>query len=167
MSVAITAGALMIAYSYLPGVTAAVKQARDGKTAPDFTLKDSAKQDLKLSDDKGEVVLLNFWATWCGPCKIEIPWFIEFERLYSKRGFAVVGISMDDEGWKVVEPYIAQKQMNYRVAIVDDALTQKYGGIDSLPTTFLIDREGKIATIHAGLVSKNSYEKEIQELLAK
>jgi thiol-disulfide isomerase/thioredoxin len=164
---AVIAGALMIAYPYLPRVSAAVKNAKDRNPAPGFTLKDPRGRDLTLSDYKGKVVLLNFWATWCGPCKIEIPWFIEFEKSYNTRGFAVVGISMDEDGWNAVKPYVEQKQMNYRVAIGDDGLAQKYGGIDSLPTTFLIDRAGRVAAVHMGLVSKNVYEREIQELLAE
>jgi cytochrome c biogenesis protein CcmG/thiol:disulfide interchange protein DsbE len=112
LSAAAMLGALIIAYPYRPGVSAAVKQLKDRRTAPDFTLKDSSRtRDLKLSEYKGRVVLLNFCATWCGPCKIEIPWFIEFEKSYDKRGFAVIGVSMDDEGWEVVEPYINQKQI--------------------------------------------------------
>ncbi len=122
---------------------------------------------VRLSDYKGKVVLLNFWATWCGPCKIEIPWFIEFEKTYKDRGFATLGVSMDEDGWKAVEPFVAQKAMNYRVMVGDDRVAQLYGGIDSLPSTFLIDRDGRIASTHLGLVSKRDYEAEILQLIAQ
>src|SRR5271154_3517735 len=76
------------------------------RPAPDFTVNDSTGATLRLSDYKGKVVLLNFWATWCGPCKVEIPWFIEFEQAYRDQRFAVIGISLDDDGWKSVRPYL-------------------------------------------------------------
>jgi cytochrome c biogenesis protein CcmG/thiol:disulfide interchange protein DsbE len=135
------------------------------KAAPDFTLKDAQGAAVKLSDYRGKVVLLNFWATWCGPCKVEMPWFVEFEKTYRDRGFAVLGISMDDDGWKSVKPYIGAQKITYRVVVGDDALSKLYGGIDSLPTTFLIDRNGRIAAMHTGLVGKGDYEKEILDLL--
>jgi len=135
------------------------------KPAPDFTLLDAKGVNVKLSDYKGKIVLLHFWATWCGPCKIEIPWFIEFERTYKDRGFAVLGISMDEEGWKVVNPYIEQKRLNYRIAIGDDALAMRYGGIYALPTTLVIDRNGRIAAQHVGLKNKSTYEDDILQML--
>src|SRR5258707_4017532 len=100
------------------------------KVAPDFTLMDAAGVSVKLSDYKGKVVLLNFWATWCGPCKLEIPWFIEFEKAYKDRGFATLGVSMDEDGWKAVKPFVAQKAMNYPVMVGDGRGAQLYGGID-------------------------------------
>ena len=109
--------------------------------------------------------MLNFWATWCGPCKIEIPWFIDFESRLKDQGFAVVGIAMDDDGWDAVKPYITAKKVNYRVMMGDDSIANLYGGVESLPTTFIIDREGRIARTHVGLVSKSEYENDIQELL--
>ena len=112
---------------------------------------------VKLSDYKGKVVLLNFWATWCGPCKIEIPWFIEFGKAYNSRGFAVLGVALDKGGWKAVKPFVTQKGMNYPVVVGNDSVAELYGGIDSLPTTFLIDRDGGIASTHVGLVSKSEY----------
>jgi len=130
-------------------------------------LKDADGKVVNLSDYKGKVVLLNFWATWCGPCKIEIPWFIEFEQNYRDKGFAVLGVSMDEEGWDVVKPYVAANKINYRMIIGDDLTAQKYGGIDSLPTSFLIDREGRTAAVHVGLVSKKEYVNDIAQLLGK
>lgn len=143
-----------------------VKLDKDRKTAPDFTLKDSSGTTVRLSDYKGKVVLLDFWATWCGPCKIEIPWFMEFEQQYRGRGFAVLGVSMDEGGWDDVKPYIEQRKINYRILMGTDAVGQAYGGVDSLPTTFLIDRSGRIATVHVGLEKgKNEIRDEIDHLL--
>lgn len=136
------------------------------KAAPDFTLTDANGNPVQLSDYRGKVVLLNFWATWCGPCTIEIPWFIEFEQEYKSRGFEVIGVSMDEDGWKAIKPYIAEHKVNYRVLLGNDSVTQLYGGVESLPTTFIIDRDGKFAFApHVGLAGKNEYLREIQSLL--
>jgi peroxiredoxin len=146
-------------------VKAAVKPEKDRKLAPDFTLKDSNGANVKLSDYRGKVVLLNFWATWCGPCKIEIPWFVDLEQRYKDQGFSVVGVSMDEDGWDVVKPYIENRKVNYRILLGNDMVGNLYGGIESLPTTFMIDQDGRIASIHIGLVSKKEYENEIHHLL--
>ena len=141
---------------------------KDRKPAADFTLRDANGTAVKLSDYRGKVVLLNFWATWCGPCTLEIPWFIEFEQQYKTQGFAVIGVSMDEEGWNAIKPYMAAHKMNYRVLLGDDSVSQLYGGVDSLPTTFLIDRQGRVAfPPHIGLAGKNEYLKEIQSLLGE
>lgn len=140
------------------------------RAAPDFALKDIDGREVKLSHYKGKVVLLNFWATSCGPCKLEIPWLMEFERQYKDRGFAVLGVSMDglytDEGdWDLVKPYVTNKQMNYRVALGNEAVAGLYGGVDALPTTFMVDKNGRIAATHVGLRSKDDLENEIKALL--
>jgi peroxiredoxin len=135
------------------------------KPAADFTLKDAEGRDVKLSDYKGKVVLLNFWATWCGPCKIEMPWFVEFQRDYKDKGFAVVAVSLDEEGWEVVKPFAEDLKLNFPVVVGDDELADKFGGIAALPTTFIIDKEGKITATHTGLVSKSDYKDEIESLL--
>lgn len=142
-----------------------LKPSGERKAAPDFSLKDADGRTVRLSDYRGRVVLLNFWATWCGPCKIEIPWFNELQKQHKQSGFDVIGISMDEEGWEVVKPFIADIGVNYRILMGDDSTAELYGGVDSLPTSFVIDREGKIASIHVGLVSKSDYENEIEELL--
>ena len=143
-----------------------VKAENQRKVAPEFTLKDSSGAVVHLSDYKGKVVLLDFWATWCGPCKIEIPWFMEFEQQYKDRGFAVLGVSMDEGGWDDVKPYIDQHKINYRILMGTDVVGQAYGGVDSLPTTFLIDRSGKIAVKHEGIEKgKNEIRDEIDHLL--
>ena len=139
---------------------------KDRKPAPDFTLKDAGGQSVKLSDYKGKVVLLNFWATWCGPCNLEIPWFEEFEQQYRSKGFEVVGVSMDEDGWDVIKPFLKQRNVNYRVLLGNDSVGELYGGVDNLPTTFIIDREGRFAfPPHVGLAEKNEYLTEIQSLL--
>ncbi len=163
---ALLAGLLTVTACQSTGsVAAAVKKEKDRRIAPDFTLKDAMGRPVKLSDYKGKVVLLNFWATWCGPCKIEIPWFIEFEQTFKDKGFAVLGVSMDEEGWDIVKPYLEKSKINYRVLIGDDMTAQNYGGVDSLPTSFLLDKEGRIAATHIGLVSKSVYQNDINTLL--
>jgi peroxiredoxin len=146
---------------------AASKSSKERKPAPEFTLRDANGTFVKLSDYRGKVVLLNFWATWCGPCALEIPWFIEFEQEYKARGFEVLGISMDDDGWDAVKPYVSEHKMNYRVLLGDDSVSQLYGGVDALPTTFIIDRDGKIAFVNVGLAGKDEYLGEIQSLLGE
>jgi peroxiredoxin len=152
-------------YTYSSSVKAAVKAESERKAAPDFNLKDADGKSVKLSDYRGKVVLLNFWATWCGPCKIEIPWFMDFEQKYKDKNFAVLGVSLDDDGWESVKPYLEQKKINYRVMIGTEQVAQLYGDVDSLPTTFMIDREGRVAAVHVGLVSKSDYLHDILELL--
>jgi peroxiredoxin len=146
-------------------MAASVKPDKDRKDAPDFSLKDADGKVVHLSDYKGKVVLLDFWATWCGPCKIEIPWFMDMQRKNKDKGFEVLGVAMDDEGWEVVKPFLSDLGVNYRVVIGNDSTADSYGGVDALPTTFLIDRSGKIAAVHVGLASKKDFEDGIQELL--
>jgi peroxiredoxin len=135
------------------------------RPTPDFALKDSTGHTVQLSDYHGKVVLLNFWATWCAPCKIEIPWFMEFQREYKDRDFAVLGVSMDEDGWDSVRPYMADHKFNYRVVVGNDDVGKLFGEIDDLPTTFIIDRDGHVAKKHVGLISKSDYQDEITALL--
>lgn len=143
----------------------AAAQHTDRKAAPDFTLQDANGASTKLSDYRGKAVLLNFWATWCGPCGIEIPWFTQFQQQYKSKGLEVVGVSMDEDGWKAIKPYIAEHKVNYRVLLGNDSVSQLYGGVDSLPTTFIISRDGKVAYVHVGLAGKNQYQSEIESVL--
>lgn len=150
-----------------PKPQASVKPDGDRRAAPEFSLKDVDGRAVTLAEYKGKVVLLNFWATWCGPCKIEIPWFADFEQKYKDRGFAVLGVAMDEEGWEVVKPYLTESKVNYRVVLGNDSIATLYGGVEALPTTFVLDRDGKIASTHVGLVSKSDYENEIMQLLER
>lgn len=145
--------------------TGDLKSQGQRKAAPNFTLKDADGNAVNLTDYRGKVVLVNFWATWCGPCETEIPWFIEFEKKYRDQGFAVLGISMDDDGWKSVRPYVASHKINYRVMIGSEVVSQQFGAIESLPTSFVLDREGRIASNHVGLIDKVDYQNEIAKLL--
>jgi cytochrome c biogenesis protein CcmG/thiol:disulfide interchange protein DsbE len=143
----------------------ALKAGAERMPAPEFALKDVNGATVKMSDYKGKVVLLNFWATWCVPCKAEMPWFQEFEKSYKDRGFAVLGASLDEDGWQVVKPYIEEHKLNYRVMVANPEMAQLYGVVDALPTTFVIDQQGRIAATHTGLVSKATYAKQIEQLL--
>lgn len=139
-----------------------------GQPAPDFALPDSTGSPIKLSAYKGKVVLLDFWATWCTGCKVEIPWYMEFQNKYGKDGLTAIGVSMDDDGWKSVKPFVEKHKLNYPVVIANQDLVNRYnryGGLLSLPVTFLIDRNGKIAESHTGVVDKDAFENKIKALL--
>lgn len=140
--------------------------AKDRKKAPDFALRDGAGKLVKLSDFHGKTVLLDFWATDCGGCRVEIPWFIEFQQRYRERGLVVLGLSLDDAGWKVVKPFIEEQKINYPVMIATDEVTNRYH-VESMPTTLIIDKSGRIASMHVGLGKKAEFQDEIEALLKK
>jgi thiol-disulfide isomerase/thioredoxin len=131
-----------------------------------FTLKDLNNKEVKLTSLKGKVILLDFWATWCGPCKIEIPWFIEFQQKYGKDGLQVVGVSIDDTLDKL-KPYVTQAKMNYLVlqGLDHDDMQDAFGPLFGIPVTVVISRDGRVCTKHVGLSSKDSFEREIKSLL--
>ena len=162
----LTVAVLAITYTFAPTSGKLELIPVDRRVAAvDFKLTDSNGKEVKLSDYKDKVVLLNFWATWCGPCEVEIPWFKEFEQTYKDRGFAVLGVSADEEGWPAVRPYMKALSMNYRVALDDGKMPSPYKEIEALPTTFLLDRQGRIAVSHTGLVGKNVYQAGVEQLL--
>ncbi len=145
--------------------TAAAGDARSSRiAAPDFALRDATGTTVKLSDYKGKVVLLDFWATWCTGCKVEIPWYVEFDKTYRDRGLVSIGVAMDDEGWQAVTPYLAQHPIPYGIVVTDTDVTQRYR-VTNLPVTLLIDRDGRIADSHVGVVVKETWEDEIRKLL--
>jgi thiol-disulfide isomerase/thioredoxin len=142
--------------------------------APDVTLKDLDGKDLSLAQYKGKVVLVNFWATWCEPCQVEIPWLIEIQQKYAAKGFTVLGIAMDEEGARVVTPWVqkerfdvngSKSQMNYPIVIGNDAAADKFGGLLGYPTSLLVTRDGKIVKRITGLISYDEITKSIESQL--
>ena len=132
----------------------------------DFTMKDVEGKDVSLQSYKGKVILLDFWATWCGPCKVEIPHFIEFQQKYGAKGLQVIGISVDDPVDKLA-PYVKEMGMNYPVlqGLGHDAVQDAYGPILGIPVSVIISRDGKICATHTGLTGKDVFVKEIESLL--
>ena len=140
-----------------------------GKAAPlNFTLKDMNGVDVKLAAFKGKPIVLNFWATWCGPCRAEIPSLVELQTKYAADGTDVVilGVSVDDPVDKL-KPYAAQMKMNYPVLVGNgrDDVQDAFGPLWGIPVTVFIDRDGKIAKKHSGIASKEQFEQEIKALL--
>ena len=132
-----------------------------------FTLKDINGKDVKLSSLKGKVILLDFWATWCEPCKLEIPWFIEFQKKYGPSGFQAIGVSVDDTAAQLT-PYVAKMKMNYPVlqGKDHDDIQNAFGPLVGIPVTVVISRDAKMCVKHLGISSKENFEKEIKSLLA-
>ena len=147
------------------GVKTVLIEESSRKVAPDFALQDANGKLVKLSAMRGNVVLVNFWATYCGGCKVEIPWFQEFENLWGRKGLAVVGLSLDEGGWKDVAPFAEKAGVKYRMLIADKAVLDKYP-FDSMPATYLIDKQGRIAASYIGLVDRADIKEKIKILLA-
>ncbi|HJX82900.1 MAG TPA: TlpA disulfide reductase family protein [Candidatus Angelobacter sp.] len=140
-----------------------------GSSAPDFELKilGSKGKTMKLSDLKGKAVLVDFWATYCEPCKIEMPWFAELQQKYGPQGFQVIGVAMDDEDTTATISAFAKKLgVNYPILLGTEHVADLYGGIDGLPMSFFIDRSGKIVDRQLGLVDKSILEDNIKKSLA-
>jgi thiol-disulfide isomerase/thioredoxin len=141
---------------------------------PDVTFKDLQGNSVSLASFKGKVVLVNFWATWCEPCRTEIPWMIDFQQKFGSKGFTLLGVAMDDEGKSVVQPFVQKTQFNvdgqsmamdYPIVLGTDSIASKFGGLIGLPTSVLLSRDGKIEKRYIGLVNRDQLAKEIQSLL--
>lgn len=135
------------------------------QAAPTFTLTDSSGKTATLAGYRGKVVLLDFWATWCGGCKQEIPSFVEFSKTYGPKGLAVVGVSLDDKGWTVLKPFLAEHPIPYRILLGNEATANQYA-IEAMPDTFLIDQQGRIAASYrGGIVNMSDMDMNIKALL--
>jgi cytochrome c biogenesis protein CcmG/thiol:disulfide interchange protein DsbE len=146
----------------------------DAKPAPEISLKDLDGKDISLAQYRGKVVLVNFWATWCEPCQVEIPWLIEMQQKYAAKGFTILGIAMDEEGASVVTPWVQKErfkvngspsQMNYPIVIGNDAAADKFGGLLGYPTSVLVNRDGKIIKRITGIISPDEISKSIESQL--
>lgn len=147
-------------------VSAPLQPIMQRKPAPELRLRDSSGRMIRLKNYRGKIVVLDFWATWCHGCKEEIPWFAEFQRKYGTRGVSVVGVSLDDEGWKVVKPFMQSAAISYTIILGNQATAKEYE-IVNMPDTFLIDRNGRIAAKYAGLVSRDDVEANLRKMLAE
>jgi peroxiredoxin len=147
----------------------------NGKMAPNFTLQDIHGKKVSLASYKGRPLILDFWATWCGPCKVEIPWFEKLHDQYASQGLEILGVSADDldkddpaklfTEKRDISDFAAKMHMNYPVLIDADSIADSYGGIDALPTTFFINRKGKIVASTVGLASRDEIEADIKKAM--
>jgi len=150
------------------GLTTAVPNtvvSRPLKTAPDFQLQTLAGRVVRLSDFRGKALVLNFWATWCTPCRVEMPWLIDFSARYKDKGLEVVGVSLDDGNPQVVADFAREMKVNYLVLLGNHQVGDAYGGARFLPQTFFITPEGEISATSIGIKTKNDFENSIRQLL--
>ena len=149
-----------------PVSSAAVEQrpvASNYPKAPDFELENSEGKRIRLSDFKGKVVILDFWATWCPPCRMEIPGYVDLYNKYKDQGLVIIGISLDRDGWTPVRPFMQDYKINYPIVMGNGQIVQAYGNINSIPTTFTINRDGHIVDQKIGARPVEYYE----EILAQ
>ena len=139
-----------------------------GKRAPEFSLRTVDGKKVSLADYKGKAVLINFWATWCAPCKIEMPWLVSLRTQYAPQGFEILGVNEDDAGTPRAKlaKFGQEQGLNYPLLVGDDAMSRKYGGVEFLPTSYFVGRDGKIIAETAGLVSKSEVGASIKKALA-
>jgi len=145
--------------------TSANVQFKNGE-APDFTLQSLSGKSVHLSDFRGKAVVLNFWATWCAPCKIEMPWFVELQKQYGQDGLQFVGVAMDDANPKDIAQFAEDMGVNYPILLGKESVGDAYGGIPFMPETFYIGRDGKLVDKTLGLKGRGEIEDDIKKILA-
>lgn len=133
--------------------------------APNFELPDLEGSQVSLSDYKGKVIIIDFWATWCAPCRKAIPELIELKNEYADKGVEIIGISLDTDTKDNVDPFVEKMEINYPVVYGNTRITQSFGGIQSIPTSFVIDKQGRIFSRYTGYVNKQVYENDINKLI--
>jgi peroxiredoxin len=158
----------LLAFAGMPlfadqGVSAALAPVHERKEVPELILKDQSGRVVDLREYRGDVVLVSFWATWCRICRQELPWFGEFEAKHSSKGFTVIAVSTDEEGWKAVSPFFESLKMDFKV-VLDDGTTSKRYGLDVMPAAFLIDRNGRLAAKYIGLANRENMDSNIKRL---
>lgn len=153
--------------SVLPAESATGGSTDQGKVAPDFALKSTEGKMVKLSDYRGKVVILDFWATWCPPCRAEIPDFVSLYSQYRDKGFQMLGISLDEGGLKDVVPFMKDHAMNYPVVLGTQDVVSAYGGIRGIPTTFVIDKNGHVRASFVGYRQASVFENMLKQLIAE
>ena len=136
-----------------------------GRAAPDFELPALDGRRIRLSDFRDRVVLVNFWATWCAPCRVEMPWLREFDARYSSQGLTILGVSVDDGGRERVERFVRQLRVEYPILLSDGKVDLRYGGVRFLPQTFFVGRDGKITRRVYGIRTHEDFEAEIRSAL--
>jgi peroxiredoxin len=137
-----------------------------GVTAPNFDLATLDGRRVKLSDYRGKAVLLNFWATWCSPCKVEMPWFVDLQKKYGNDGLVILGVAMDDSEASKIAEFANEMGVNYPVLLGTDKVSEDYGNVEFLPTSFYIDREGKIVGKGEGLLGQADVEQNVLKALS-
>jgi peroxiredoxin len=148
-------------------INALSKKQLMGNLAPDFDLPSIDGKSLKLSDLRGKAVLLNFWATYCSPCKIEMPWFADLQREYGDQGFQIIGVAMDDASPSDIAKFAKELGVNYPILIGKDSVGDSYGGVSVLPTTFFVDRDGRLIAREFGLQSRSVFVDHIKKALSQ
>jgi peroxiredoxin len=148
-----------------PGADSDTARMQSG-TAPDFTLQSLDGKTIRLSDFRGKAVVLNFWATWCAPCKIEMPWFVDLQKQYGPAGVQFLGVAMDDASTKEIAEFAQSMKVNYPILIGKEAVGDAYGGVQFLPETFYLDRSGKIVDKAFGLKGRGEIEDDIKKILS-
>jgi thiol-disulfide isomerase/thioredoxin len=159
--------ALMLYYGYHHARRGAASPPRitQSTISPDFSLESLDGKTMRLSDLRGKAVLLNFWATWCGPCKIEMPWFVDLQKQYGSQGLQIVGVAMDDGSKEDIAKFAKDMGVNYPILIGKESVGDQYGGVPALPESFLIARDGKIVDKIVGLRGKSEIEDSIKKAL--